>query len=502
MKIKINNIVDKYLNLVEKVANKLPDPFFLFLILALIVLLASWLLNYLGVTAIHPGNSEIIEVNNLLEKDYLQKIFTSMVDNFINFPPLGLVLASMLGIGIAEKSGFFAAALKQSILKLPDRLLVPMVCFISVNSSMIADAGNVVIPPLAGFLFAASGRNPIAGVCASYASIVGGFSANLAITALDPLLSELTNSAALVIDNSYIVYPTANYYFMIASVFLVTIVCTFITNKVVLKRLDSNYEIKEIDVQNLTKKENKALWISYLAVFVMIIAMILLSSGKNAFFKDSEGNLTILFKSIISLIIIVFGLSGTIYGFISGSVRSGKDVVKMMTDSMNSMGVYILLAFAAGQFLAYFSWSNLGIISAIKGASFIKSMNLEGLPVIVLFLIFSMILNVFIASASAKWTILAPVFVPMFMLLGYSPELAQLVYRVADSTTNMITPLLPYFPLIIVYAKKFDPDISMGKLLSSLLPYSFALIIVWGIFLMLWVYFEFPLGPDAKIIYQ
>lgn len=498
---KISHIIDKYLNFVEKASNKLPDPFFLFLILSLIVILLSYLFFSMDVSAIHPADGSIVKVDNLLSKNNLQRIFTQMVDNFINFPPLGLVLASMLGIGIAEKSGFFGSALKHSILRMPDKFLVPAVCFISVNSSLIADAGNVVIPPLAGLLFAASGRHPIAGICASFSSVVGGFSANLAITALDPLLSELTMSAAQELDPSYEVYPTANYFFMITSVFVVTFVSTIVTNKIVIPRLGKwKGEIKKND--DLNENEVKALWLSYASVFLILALIFFGSVGENAFFKDQNGELSILYKSIIPLIIILFAVSGLVYGLLTKKIRRGKDVVNMMNESMSGMSVYLLLAFAAGQFLAFFNWSNLGIITAVKGADLIQSFDLNGMLVVFLFLIFAMILNIFIASASAKWTIIAPVFVPMMMLLGFSPELTQLIYRVADSTTNMITPLLPYFPLMIVFAQKFDKDISIGKLLSSLLPYSFALFISWSLMLFIWLILKLPIGPDAKLFYQ
>jgi aminobenzoyl-glutamate transport protein len=500
VKLKFKNIINRYLDLIEKVANKLPDPFFLFLILALSILVISSILSSLGTSVIHPVSLENIKIINLLTKAGFQDILTKMVDNFINFPPLGVVLAAMIGIGLAEQSGFFSAALKHTILRFPSYLMVPAIAFISVNSSLISDAGIVVIPPLSGLIFHAAGRNPIAGILLSFTAVVGGYSANLSVTALDPLLSELTQNAAKEIDSNYEVYATANYYFMVFSVFLVTALSTFINNKIVEPRLG---KIESDDGQAFdTDTGNKALWFSYLFILFCIILVVVLALTESSIFRDSDGSLKILYKSIIPLIIIIFGGSGVIYGFLSGGVRRLKDLVDLMTKSMNQMGVYLLLAFAAGQFIAYFDWSNLGIVIAIKGANLIQSFGLEGLPIIGIFLVFSLILNLFMASASAKWTIIAPVFVPMLMILGWSPEITQLVYRIADSSTNMITPLLPYFPLIIIFTKKYDKDITIGKLISSLLPYSIAFIIIWSLVLFLWIALEIPIGPEVELYYK
>ncbi|MDC1068960.1 AbgT family transporter [Candidatus Kapabacteria bacterium] len=501
IKKKFNDIINNYLNLVEKVANKLPDPFFLFLILSFLVIGLSAVLSYYNLSVLHPASGLKVYPENLLEIQNLQKLITNIVANFIGFPPLGLVLASMIGIGIADKSGFFSTALRYSLLKFPDKLLVPAVCFVSVNSSLIADAGVVVLPPLAGILFLAKGKNPIAGICASFSAVVGGFSANLSVTALDPLLAELTQSAANELNLDYVVHAPSNYYFMFVSVFLVTFVCTYVTNRIVIPRLGIS-NVKSEKFKEISPIEIKAIWASFASVFIILLTVLVNSFGDTAFFRDQNGGFTILYESIIPLIIIIFGVSGTVFGLIIGKIKSSKSLVDMMVATMNQMGVYLLLAFAAGQFLALFSWSNLGVIVAVKGADLIISLGLEGFPILFLFLIFSMVLNIFISSASAKWTIIAPVFVPMLMLIGWSPELTQLIYRVADSTTNMITPLLPYFPLIIVFAKKYDNDISLGKLLSSLIPYSLFLFITWSILIFIWIYFNLPLGPDSQLFYQ
>lgn len=426
-----------------------------------------------------------------------------MVSNFINFPPLGVVLATMFGIVIAEKSGLFEATLRFTISKVPENFIVFTIVFVSVNSSLIADAGLIVLPPLAGLTFRAIGKNPLAGVITSFAAINGGFSANLLVTALDPLLSELTNSAAQTMNSEYSVYPTANYYFMIISTFLVSIVCTIVNNKIVEPRL--GYTKEKVINEDGTKEKNtevnkKGLVFAYSTFLILAILLITLSIPEGSLFRDETGSLTYLFKSIIPIIVVMFFIPGYIYGKISGSIKSANDIVEMLNSGIGTMASYIVIAFAAGQFLHYFSWSDLDIVLAINGADFISNFGLSGLPLLVSFLIFSMLLNLSISSASAKWAILAPVFVPMLMILGITPEGTQLIYRIGDSTTNMITPLLPYFPLLIVFAQKFKKDISMGELISSLLPFSIALFISWTLLLITWYVLDLPIGPNASFL--
>jgi len=496
-----NSFIFRFLKFVEKVSDKLPNPFFLFLILALFTIILSVIANMLGFSAVHPVTDEFIEVKSILSKDGIREVFTSMVSNFINFPPLGVVLATMFGIVIAEKSGLFEATLRYTISKVPENFIVFTIVFVSVNSSLIADAGLIVLPPLAGLTFRAIGKNPLAGVITSFAAINGGFSANLLVTALDPLLSELTHSAAITINSDYNVYPTANYYFMIVSTFLVAIVCTVVNNKIVeprLGKLKTYNDVKE-ESSNFTIHK-RGLLVSYISFFLLAIGLALLSIPEGALFRDESGNLTFLFKSIIPIIIVMFFIPGLLYGKISGSIKSMNDIVEMLNSGMGTMASYIVIAFAAGQFLHYFNWSDLDIVIAVNGAEFISDLGLTGLPLLVSFLVFSMLLNLSISSASAKWAILAPVFVPMLMILGITPEGTQLIYRIGDSTTNMITPLLPYFPLLIVFAQKFKKDISMGELISSLLPFSIALFIAWTILLMIWYLFDLPIGPSASFL--
>jgi len=491
----------KVLNSIKKIADWLPEPALLFLALALSILLGSAILSYFNYFAIHPGTFEEIYVVNLLDTEGIRRIFTDMASNFTNFPPLGVVLITIIGIGVAEQSGFFSTFLKLLLSRLPNWLAPLILIFAAVNSSMMADAGLIILPPLGGLIFKSIGKKPIAGVLCAFAAVNGGFSANLFITGLDPLLAEFTRSAANLIEADYQVYATANYYFMFASTFLVSAVCFFVTMRVVEPKLAKDFpennsaELSDID-NKVSSKEMKAVWFSIFSIMVLSLITIYFTISDNAIFRIGENDYLPLFKSIIPLIMIFFLVAGFVYGLVIGSIKSGKDLVRMMNDSMAGMSSYIVMAFFIAQFISYFGWSNIGIISAIKGAEVIKGIGLEGIPLMMFFFIFCVFINLMISSASAKWAILAPVFVPMFILLGISPEATQLVYRVGDSTTNMVTPMLPYFPILIVFAKKFEPNISFGDLISNLVPFSMFLILIWGAFMGLWFWFDLPIGPN------
>jgi aminobenzoyl-glutamate transport protein len=496
---------DKFISFVQKSADKLPEPMFLFAFLAVFVLVLSAVVAAFDVSVVHPGTGEQVYSENLLSMKWLQRVFTDAVKNFAGFPPLGLVLATMLGVGVAERSGFFATLLKKFIRIIPPRFLTAALVFASINSSLIADAGFVIMPAMGAIVFFSAGRNPLAGIAASYAGICGGFSANLLVTALDPLLSGFAQPAAQMIDQAYEVYPTANYYFMIASVFLVTIVCTFVNDKIVEPRL-GKLKIQEgssavgIDDDHI-ENENRALAYALLSFVAVASVLVLLAAPEDAFFRDDAQTLKPFFKSIVTVIIILLFVPSLVFGIVAKKIRRSRDLAKMLSESMSTMGAYIVLAFFAAQFVAYFTWSNLGIITAVKGAEFLNWVGLSGIPLLLAFLLFSSIMNIFVYSASAKWAVLAPVFIPMLMLMGYSPETTQVIYRVGDSITNMITPLLPYLPIVIAFGKKYDKNYSYGALLSTVVPYSLALLVIWGIFLLLWIGLEIPLGPSANIFY-
>lgn len=496
--------VNRGLNFVEKAGNKLPDPATIFLILMVGIVLISWFFSFIGVSAIHPASGQTVTINNLLSASYIQRMFTEMTKNFVTFAPLGMVLVTVIGIGVAEKSGLIDTALKKFVTAVPKSALTATLVFGGVLSSMAADAGYIVLTPLGAVLFAGFGRHPLAGLAAAFAGVSAGFSANLLLTSLDPLLSGLTTTSAQIIDPEYIVHPTANYYFMIVSTFLLTIVGTIVTDKIVEPRLGkwtSSHTELDDSLTHVSKEQWSGLKAAGLAFVLFMVFVAFTTIPQSGLFRSPEGNLDPFYGSLVPLIMLLFLFCGLIYGLVAKTIKNDKDAVAMTNEYMSTMGGYIVLSFVAAQFVTYFSWSNMGIVVAIKGATFLKWIGLEGILLMIGFMFVTGTINIFIGSASAKWAIMGPVFVPMFMLMGYSPEVVQNVYRVGDSVTNIISPLLPYFPIIIAFAKKYDPKIGIGTLISTMLPYSIAFGISWMIMLAIWLLAGIPLGPGAPVQY-
>jgi aminobenzoyl-glutamate transport protein len=494
-----DRILQKLLNTVEKAGNRLPHPVTLFLGLIFLVLGVSAILSYLGVSAVHPGTKETIHAVNLLSAAGIQKILTKMVTTFAEFPPLGLVLAVMLGIGVAEKSNLVGTALKGFVIFVPSKLVTISVVTAGMISSLAADAGYVVLIPLGAVIFHSMGRHPIAGLAAAFAGVSGGFGANIFLTSLDPLLAGFTEPAARLIDPAYTVQATANWYFSAASVPLIAIVGTFVTEKILEPRLGEYVgDVPRDNHNELTPTEKSGLWWAFLIGTATCVAFVFIA---HYCLRDPDGGFGPLYKSLIAIMIFLFLLPGLAFGMATGSIKNDKDVAKMLGDSMSHMGGYIVLAFVAAQFVAFFSWSNIGVIFAITGANLLKSIGFTGLPLIVTFVLISSFINILIGSASAKWAIMAPIFVPMLMLMGYSPELTQAAYRIGDSYTNILTPLLPYFPLVISFAHKYDKNMGIGSLISCMLPYSVFFCIARILMLILWLLAGLPVGPGAGLHY-
>ena len=497
---------------IERVGNKLPHPVTLFAIFALLVIILSGVFASMGVQVEDPINEgEMLQVKSLMSKEGIQYIFESAVKNFTGFAPLGTVLVTMIGIGIAERSGLISAALRGLVTSVPKQLMTAALVFGGIMSSMAADAGYVVLVPLGAVLFAGLGRHPLAGLAAAFAGVSAGFSANLLLTSLDPLLGGLTIQAAETVNPEYAAGMNymMNYYFMVASVFVLTIVGTFVTDRIVEPRLGTyKGSFDDSEVSYLKPEEKKGLWAALFAFIgtVAVLALLVVPS-----WGPLRGEGTILeapfFQTLVPIILIMFFVPGLVYGIITKSIKSDKDVANQMSETMATMGAYIVLAFVAGQFVAYFNETKLGTVMAVNGAEFIQGLGFQGenmfssILLILIFIIVAGFINLFIGSASAKWAIMAPVFVPMMMNLGYSPELTQLAYRLADSTTNVISPLMPYFAIVIAFAQKYDKKVGIGTLISTMLPYSIFFSIVWIIMLIVWMLTGVPLGPGAPINY-
>lgn len=493
--------------------NKLPDPLTLFAIFCGLVIIASVLFEGASADVIQrTGETKTEVVKSLLSMEGIRWMFLSAVDNFIGFAPLGPVLTVMIGIGIAEKSGFISTGLKVLVRSVPDNFITAALVFGGVMSSMAADAGYVVLTPLGALLFAGIGRHPLAGLAAAYAGVSGGFSANLLITGLDPMLAKLTQQAAHTIDPTYLVNATSNWYFMVVSTFMITIIGTFVTSRFVEPMLGEWKAEPGSGLDNpddATDTERAAFWKSMGVGALIAFGLVLLAVVEGSPLRDEIGPddpainaLSSFFNSIEILITLLFMVPAIVYGALTGQIKNDKDVARMGAAAMATMGAYIVLAFVAGQFVAYFNWTSLGAVTAVTGADVLRDIGLTGLPLLLGFLFVSSVMNLFVGSASAKWAFMAPIFVPMMMVMGFSPELTQVTYRVGDSVTNIITPLMPYLPIIIVFAQKYDKNAGMGTIIAAMVPYSVAFGIAWTILLVIWFFGGFPLGPAAATFYE
>jgi aminobenzoyl-glutamate transport protein len=495
----------RFLTLIERVGNLLPNPSTLFAILAAVVVLLSWVFSRMGVSAIHPATGQTVQVVNLLNVEGLHRMLLNLVPNFVGFPPLGTVLACLVGIAVAERAGLVTAGLRLIVLATPRRWLAAIVVFGGILSHSGADVGYVLFIPLGAAMFHAAGRHPLAGLAAAFAGVSGGFSANIVLGTIDALLAGITQASAAVVRPGITVNPAANWYFLIAASILITVVGTWVTEKIVEPRLGTyGGDAKPEEIKPLNADEKRGLLWAMLAT-LGVTALVLWGTLTEGGFLLDPKNPTFLGSYFIrGLIFFIFfyGLvAGLAYGIGARTIRNDNDVIRGMDASIATMGSYIVMAFFAAQFLAYFNWTNLGTIMAVKGAGAIKGLNLQDSPTLLMvsLVFFTAGINLVIGSASAKWTLLAPIFVPMFMLLGYSPELVQGAYRVGDSCTNIITPLNQYFPLILGFAVRYVPKTGIGNMLAMMIPYSIAFLIAWTVMLVGWIALGLPVGPGAGL---
>ena len=561
---------DGLLGWIERVGNRLPDPATLFLIGTVLVMIASavaaesgWIVEerlpaHSVLNEQSGDNSKVkwvetgrtFEANNILTRDGVFWAISSMVENFINFAPLGIVLVGMLGIGIAERTGFIGSALKAMLMVVPKRLLTPSMVFLGIMSSMTSDAGYIILPPLAAALYKAIGRAPLAGLAAVFAGVAAGFNANLAITSLEPMLSELASKGAQVIDPSYEVNPACNWWFMIASTIVMTGLGWFVADVIVEKRLanktpeeggPSPIDFSDLEVQKLSSDDKYALKIAGVVFAVALITVIALvnipgsplytyqvespdKAGQmitvelvevvqgSALPKNSISNQGEVFvpsdnifprwvKAIVPLVLIVFIIPGIVYGVLQKKIHSDRDVAKLLTDSMAGMAPIIVMAFFAGQFVEHFKYSGLDKMLAMTGGQALGRAALPTSLLIVAFILMTMCFNMFVGSMSAKYTIFAPIFIPMFMMVNISPELTQCAYRIGDSVTNCITPLNPYMVILLAFMKNIAPRGGMGTLISTMLPFTIIFSIVWTLMLLVWFWLGIPLGLDGHLNY-
>ncbi len=490
---------------VEKVGNALPNPAALFGLFALVVLVLSGIGSYFQWSGLHPATGDPIGVVNLLSKEGLHRILLEMVNNYTSFAPLGIVMVALLGIGVAESSGLVKAVIKALLVKAPRSSLTFMVVLTGILSNAASDVGYLLIIPLAGVIFHSLGRHPVAGMAAAFAGVSGGFSANLLIGSIDPLLAGLSTEAARIIDPDYYVMPTANYYFMVVSTLFIAFAGTWVTKAIVEPRLGSyTGDVEQEDISTITPKEIRGLVWAGIAFLLFLIIFAIGLIPQNGFLRGPDQTVlhSPLLKGFIAVLFIMAATCGVVYGYVAGTFKNHNDVIAGMNNSFKGLVSFLVLVFFASQFVAWFKWSNLGLLVAVQGAAWLQSANLGLVPLVVLFIILSGFINMFMGSASAKWAIMGPVFIPMFMLLGYSPELSQAVFRIGDSVTNIISPMMSFFALIIVYFQKYDAKAGLGSLMATMLSYTITFFIVWTLLMIAWILIGLPLGPEAGIYYS
>lgn len=493
-------LLNRTLNAIERAGNRLPHPAMLFIYMALGVLVISALCAWLSVAATHPVTGADIEAVNLLSGEGIRRMLEGTVTNFTGFAPLGVVLVAMLGIGIAETSGLIGALLRRLVLAAPPRLLTFIVALAGILSSLAADSGYVVLIPLAALVFISAGRHPVAGIACAFAAVSAGFSANLLIGPLDGLLSGLSTEAVQLVDPDYVVSPAANWWFIIASTLLLSLVIALVTELVTERRLPPvdgpGDETGSVDVE----QERRGLRAAGIATGILLLLILLGLVPEQGVLRNPEtGGIfdSPFIHGIVVVIAFWAALCGIVYGRATGRFQSSGDVIAGMESTMATMAGYLVLMFFAAQFVAWFGWTNLGLITAIAGSDILRALDPGPVLLLTLFILITFIINLFIGSASAKWAIMAPVFVPMLYLLGMAPEGTQMAYRIGDSVSNIVTPLMPYFALVVAFVAKYDKRSGIGTIIATMLPYSLILLVVWTLLLCLWLVFGLPLGPGA-----
>ena len=495
---------ERQLARVERWGNLLPHPATLFLLLAVLVVLLSWVLSSAGVSVEHPVTRKAVGAVDLLSVDGLRRLITGLLPNFINFAPLGPVLVCLLGLAAAEHSGLLGACVRLVVNRTPRRWLTWVVVGCGAMSHTAGDIGYVLLLPLSMALFHALGRHPLAGLAAAFSGVSGGFAANLLISTSDVVLAGLTQEAARIVDPKYTVNAMANYYFLGASVLLVTALGAFVTERLVEPRLGRyEGEAPAQDLQPLSATERRGLaWAAaVLLALGALVAAGLLPQGGVLQDPAKPGFIHSYFIKGLVFFIFVLGLAPAVtYGVVTGSIRRDTDVYRAMQRTMDLAAPYLVVVFFIAQFVNLFAWSNVGVILAVKGAALLKSLELGPVTLIVGLIFLTATTDLFLGSASAKWAILAPVFVPMFMLLGYSPEMTQVAYRVGDSVMNVVTPLASNFPLVLMFAQRFAPQAGIGTMVALMLPYSLCFMVGWTLMLVLWLQAGWPIGPGAHML--
>ena len=515
---------------VERIGNKLPDPFWLFVILAILTALSSWVGSRIGMSATNPGTGETLQVESLLTGENISKMVSEAVNNFVAFPPLGVILTVMLGVAVAEHSGLLSAMIRAMVAKVSPRMLTFMLALAGVTGSIASDAIFVIIVPLGAMAFHAVGRSPLVGTMVGFAAAAGGFNASLILNITDLLLAGISTSGAQILDPDYEVSPLANIFFVIPSSIVLAVLITLVTELYVEKRSgnmvdeeeindealdietatasgdndDNNNDDEETSSLSLSDVEAKGLkWSGVALLIFFVFYFLLLFLPASPFARPEEGFMeSPLIRAIAVPIALMFLAVGLVYGFVTKSITSAADVPAFMAKGLTTLVPILVLFFAVAQFLAWFNWSNLGSWTAIKGAELLQRWDLPTVLLFFGFVVMVTLVNLFITSGSAQWSLMAPIVVPMMMLVGVSPEVTQMLFRIGDSASSIITPMSPYFALTLTFMQKYFKKAGVGTLISMALPYFFAILLGWFAFFLLWYFLGIPLGPGSPMTYE
>jgi len=517
-----NSFFTKSIQRVERVGNYLPHPFFLFLILIVLIFILSFILSHTGLQTTHstvnPATNEQITkqiaVINLFNKDIIQSMMSDFVNTFIYFAPVGLVIIMIIGVGLAEQTGFFSAMIRLIIKKTPRSLITFILAIISICANIASDAGIVIAPAIGAAIFLALGRHPIAGVCTGYVAAYGGFSANLFVAGTDVVLAGITESAIKFLNIDVPIHPLMNWYVMMGSTIVLAAVVTFVTERIIIPFLGEYDPPEEYKLKNtheslvLEPSEKRGLVFSFLAALFFVVLMLTMIIPENGLLRNDQGGLlpkSPLISGIIFILFTFFFLTGISFGFGSKSIKSFHEIPHMMAKGLSGVAGFLVVCIPAALFIDLFHKSNLTTIIAIEGANLFRLINIGMIPTLLLFALLCAVLNIFITSGITKWVILAPIFVPLFYHLGISPAITQMSFRIGDSTTNIISPISAYLPMLLGLLEKYrnkNQEIGIGSALSLMLPYSSLLLIIWIIFLGLWLLFGLDPGPGVSIFVE
>ncbi|MGV0353790.1 AbgT family transporter [Corynebacterium confusum] len=541
-----------FLGTIEKLGNKLPDPFWLFVVLAGVVAVSSWLGSLAGMSAVDPQTNETIEVESLLTQENISRMVTDAVENFTSFPPLGVILAVMLGVGVAEQSGLLSALVRAMVAKVTPATLTFAVALAGVTGSVASDAIYVILIPLGAMSFHALGRSPIVGAMVAFAASSAGFNASLILNITDLLLAGISTPAAQMVDPDYHVSPLANIFFVIPSAVVLALIITAVTELFITRKArelvnhdhinyeevsfdkaaggsqkssadannavdahaedhagdaddsDSGYDFSDDEeALKLSRQEAKGLMWAGIALLVFLAGFLalLFIPGSPLAGPDGETMESPLISTIAVPIALAFLLVGIVYGIVVGTIKDGSDVPNFMARGLKALLPMLVLFFAVAQFLAWFEWSNLGVWTAITGSELLQRWDLPPILMFAGLVLLVALLNLLITSGSAQWALMAPVIVPMMMYVHVSPEVAQMLFRIGDSPTNIITPMSPYFALALTFLQRYYKRAGVGTLMSLALPYSVAMLVGWFLFFVVWYLLGIPLGPGAPMHY-